>query len=73
MQLGDPQGTNAFIQRCPVHVDSGSQRKNKTTDAFIDTIVLLSAFNSGWQSGRARLIIKRQKQRVVVLLLVKSN
>ena len=55
MQLGDPQGAHAFVQRCSVHVDSRTKRKNKTADAFVDTVVLFNTFYGSWQGGRAKV------------------
>ena len=54
MQLCDPKGAHAFVQRHSIHVDGSTQWKNETTDTFVDMVVLLHAFYGGWQSGRAK-------------------
>ena len=54
MQLCNPKSTHSLVQRCSIHVDGGSQRKNKTADTFVHMIVLLHAFYGGWQSGRTK-------------------
>lgn len=54
MQLRDPKSAHSFVQGCAIHVDRGSQRKNKPADTFVHMIVLLHAFNGCWQCGRAK-------------------
>ena len=53
MQLRDPKGTHAFVQSRSIHVDGGTQRKNKTADTLVHMVVLLQTFYGRRQSSCA--------------------
>ena len=53
IHLCDPDDTNSFVQRCSVHVDRGTQRKDKTTDPLVDSVIFFHTAYGGWQSRSA--------------------
>lgn len=53
IQLGDEDGSHRLIQRCAIHVNSGTNWEDEAGDPLVNTIVLLGTSESDGQGGGA--------------------
>lgn len=51
VDLSDENGCQGLIERRPVHVNSGANRQYETCDSFVDSVVLLQAFEGNREGG----------------------
>lgn len=53
IQLGYEDGSHRLIQRCAIHVNSGTHWEDEAGDPLVDTIVLLGTSEGDGQGGGA--------------------
>lgn len=53
VDLGDEDCCQRFIQSCPIHVDSGTDRQHETCDSLVNFVVFFETFKGYREGGRA--------------------